>query len=101
MHFDIANPLTPQSTTPSVTGDLRLRLDASDPQSVIATLVGQHDCFPAWEVYLNDQPVYQYRPNFSLMDPGPLARIVNFTKLSACLAGIGQVTAKGGAILVP
>jgi hypothetical protein len=58
--FDMAenNPLVGGS--PDIDYDFDLIIDYSDPGNPTWKLVGTHDGFPCYEVYMNDQPLLQH-----------------------------------------
>ena len=97
----ISDPLTPQALTPSVTWDRKVKLDASNPLQILASVTGSHDCYPAYELYINNQPIVQDSPTFRVDDAGVLNRVVNFARLGTCLAGIGSISLNTGTVIIP
>ena len=59
----ITNPLTPDWATPSIDWNVSVRIDNSNAAAPTYGIVGQHDCFPAWEAYIGNQLINSYTPS--------------------------------------
>jgi hypothetical protein len=59
----IKNPLTPDWATPSIDWNVSVRIDNSNPAAPKYGIIGQHDCFPAWEAYIGSKLIYSYPPS--------------------------------------
>lgn len=66
----VGNPLT---TSPNIDYDISFAVDFSDPANLQFTLIGDHDGFPNYEVYVNTEHIHGYAHGsetpFSLIDP--------------------------------
>jgi hypothetical protein len=53
----VANPLVP---SPTIDYQIDVSIDFSDPLNLRYTVVGDHDGFPNYELYLNEQHIHGY-----------------------------------------
>lgn len=60
-HVDGGIPLLPD-LAPNISATLRLELKRGSDGVLMARLTGRHDGFPAYELYVNGQPLHQYDP---------------------------------------
>jgi len=83
-----ANPLV--FGAPSISYNLNITVDDSNPSAPTFTLDGSHDCFPGYEVFLNGSSVYGLLPTSS-----------NEIIIAGCLAGIGSISPSVGPTSLP
>jgi hypothetical protein len=53
----VGNPLT---DSPNIDYEVRFSVDFSDPANLQFTMIGDHDAFPNYEVYVNSEHVHGY-----------------------------------------
>ncbi len=75
MIMGAANPTIPLA--PDIDWHMRMRIHDDGTYEISNT----HDCYPAYEVYINDQQVWGFMPTFN-----------SFTHVGCCLPGIANVT---------
>jgi hypothetical protein len=68
-------PLFPPVGRPEINWELTLIVDASGPRTKWA-LVGEHDGFPAYELYLKGERIYEYWPGDPPYGQDDLARLL-------------------------
>jgi hypothetical protein len=82
-----ANPLV---ISPEIDWEFDIVVDAANPSYTTARLTWKHDCYPAHVVKINGKTVYSYVPD-----------VHDWTFITQCLSGVGQVIDSVGPIAVP
>lgn len=79
IYGDADNPLV---ASPDISWDAEITISQVAPFEPAYSLEIRHDCFPAFEIYIGKQLVYDYKPSsYSLLN------------ISACLGGANQANA--------
>lgn len=58
----IANPLEPPGFTPTISWGLAVQVSQTDPNAPTYQIAGAVTCYPAFEVYIGPQAIFQYTP---------------------------------------
>jgi hypothetical protein len=76
------NPVAPLPTlTPSIDWDFTVSISAANPSAPTYNVLLSHDCYPAFELYINNTPVYTRLPTDN-----------NVSTITACLYGFGSIS---------
>jgi hypothetical protein len=59
---DVRNPLVPPEFTPGITWDFFVTIDVTNPTIPRYRVQGDHDGFPAYELYVEHRRVHHFAP---------------------------------------